>query len=146
MLSIINSIAPLVLIIFAGFISGKSGLLSGTFRKALSDFCYYFGMPALLIRTIATAPPSSTAAHLIWSGYLAPVVIVWIAATLFANDETARPNKEAPSIAMASAYGNVIMLGIPLAFAQFGQAAATTVAFIVLVHSPVLHLAAVLHT
>src|SRR6266853_6787346 len=146
MSTILNSIAPLVLIILAGLAAGVTGILPSTFRTPLSDFCYYFGMPALLIRTIATAPPSSTAAHLIWSGYLTPVVIVWIAATLFANDETARPNKEAPSIAMASAYGNVIMLGIPLAFAQFGQASATTVAFIVLVHSPVLFLAAALHT
>jgi malonate transporter len=47
---------------------------------------------------------------------------------------------------MASAYGNVIMLGFPLALAQFGQASATTVAFIVLVHSPVLFLVASLHS
>ena len=47
---------------------------------------------------------------------------------------------------MASAYGNVIMLGIPLALAQFGPKAATTVAFIVLVHSPVLFLVAALHS
>ena len=46
---------------------------------------------------------------------------------------------------MASAYGNVIMLGIPLTLTQFGPSAATTIAFIVLVHSPVLFLAASLH-
>jgi predicted permease len=46
---------------------------------------------------------------------------------------------------MACAYGNVIMLGIPLALTQFGPAAATPVALIVLVHSPVLFLAAAIH-
>ena len=84
MLAILQSIAPLVLIIAAGFAAGKWGLLSDTFRKALTDFCLYFGMPALLIRTIATAPPSETAAHLIWGGYLIPVFVVWMAATLYA--------------------------------------------------------------
>lgn len=146
MLTILHSIAPLVLIIVAGVVSGRTGLLPPTFRKALSDFCFYFGMPALLIRTIATAPTSSTAAHLIWGSYLLPAGLIWIAATLLARDERRRPHNDAPSIAMASAYGNVIMLGIPLALAQFGQASATTVAFIVLVHSPVLFLVAALHS
>jgi len=144
MLTIAQSIAPLVLIIIVGVVSGHTGLLSPMFRKALSDFCFYFGMPALLVRTIAASPPSLTAAHLIWGAYLLPAGLVWIAATIAARDEDAR--NEASSIAMASTYGNVIMLGIPLALAQFGQASATTVAFIVLVHSPVLFLVAALHS
>jgi predicted permease len=143
MLTIAHSIAPLVLIIIAGTAGGRTGLLSPTFRKALSDFCYYFGMPPLLVRTIATAPPGSTSAHLIWGAYLLPAGLIWIAVTMAARDKGAR--NDASSIAMASAYGNVIMLGIPLALSQFGQASATTVAFIVLVHSPVLFLVAALH-
>lgn len=47
---------------------------------------------------------------------------------------------------MASTYGNVIMLGIPLSIMQFGPAAATTVALVVLVHSPILFLAAAVHS
>src|SRR5262245_24092758 len=144
MLTIGQSIAPLVLIIVAGVVAGRTGILPPTFRKALSDFCFYFGMPALLIRTIATTPPGTTAAQLIWGAYLLPAGLVWIVASVTAREDGAR--HEAPSIAMASAYGNVIMLGIPLALAQFGQASATTVAFIVLVHSPVLFLVAALHS
>jgi predicted permease len=144
MLTIVHSIAPLVLIIVAGVVAGRTGFLPPTFRKALSDFCFYFGMPALLIRTIATTPPNTTAAHLIWGAYLLPAGLVWIVASVAAREDGA--HHEAPSIAMASAYGNVIMLGIPLALAQFGQASATTVAFIVLVHSPVLFLVASLHS
>ena len=143
--AIFQSIAPLVLIILAGLIVGRLGLLSAPFRKALSDYCYYFGMPALLVRTIASAPPSETAPHLVWGSYLIPAAIVWIMATLYA-DQRGRSIKEAAAFAMASAYGNVIMLGIPLAFTQFGPGSATTVAFIVLVHSPALFLAAAMHT
>ena len=146
MSTILNSIAPLVLIILAGLAAGVTGILPSTFRTSLSDFCYYFGMPALLIRTIATAPPGSTAAHLIWISYLLPAAAIWILASLFARQDRSNSGGEAPAIAMASAYGNVIMLGIPLALAQFGPKAATTVAFIVLVHSPVLFLLAALHS
>jgi malonate transporter and related proteins len=146
MSTILNSIAPLVLIILAGLAAGMTGLLPSTFRTPLSDFCYYFGMPALLVRTIAAAPPGSTAAHLIWISYLFPAAVIWILASLFAQKDRSNSGGEAPAIAMASAYGNVIMLGIPLAFAQFGPRAATTIAFIVLVHSPVLFLLAALHS
>ena len=140
MLSIANSIAPLIFIILAGVISGRARILPDTMRKGLSDFCYYFGMPALLIRTIASAPPSTTEPHLIWSGYLFPIALVWLAGSLLARQREGAP------IAMASAYGNVIMLGIPLSLMQFGPAAATTVALIVLVHSPILFLAAAAHS
>jgi malonate transporter and related proteins len=145
MSTILNSIIPLVLIILAGLAAGVTGLLPSAFRTPLSDFCYYFGMPALLVRTIATAPSGSTAAHLIWISYLLPAVAIWILASLFARQDRSNSSSEAPAIAMASAYGNVIMLGIPLAFTQFGPKAATTVALIVLVHSPVLFLLAALH-
>lgn len=140
MLSIANSIAPLILIIIAGMTGGRSGLLPETMRKGLSDFCYYFGMPALLIRTISAAPASTTAPHLIWIAYLVPIAMVWLAGTFLAN------RREGASIAMASAYGNVIMLGIPLSLLQYGSAAATTVALVVLVHSPILFLAAAVHS
>jgi predicted permease len=69
MSTILSSIAPLVLIVLAGLAAGVTGILPSTFRTPLSDFCYYFGMPALLVRTIATAPPGTTAAHLIWISY-----------------------------------------------------------------------------
>jgi predicted permease len=76
MLTIVHSIATLVLIIVAGVVAGRTGFLPPTFPKGLSDFCFYFGMPALLIRTIATTPPGTTAAHLIWGAYLLPAGLV----------------------------------------------------------------------
>jgi len=145
MLQIAYSIAPMIFIIVAGVFAGLSGTLPKELRKGLSDFCYYFGMPALLIRTISSAPAGTTEAHLIWLAYLLPIVVVWIASTILVRESTGRPKPGAASISMASAYGNVIMLGIPLALAQFGPAAATAVALIVLVHSPALFLAAAVH-
>ena len=146
MFSIIYSIAPLILIILAGVVAGLSGVLPKELRKGLSDFCYYFGMPALLIRTISSAPPGATEVHLIWGAYLVPVLVVWLAGTILCWQDTNLRGQGSASIAMASAYGNVIMLGIPLAIMQFGPAAATTVALIVLVHSPVMFLAAAIHS
>jgi malonate transporter and related proteins len=145
MLSIAYSIAPLAIIILAGVVAGHRGLVPSELRKGLSDFCYYFGMPALLIRTITSAPPGTTEFHLIWIAYLLPIVAVWIASTMLARERSDPAKQGAASIARASAYGNVIMLGIPLALTQFGPTAATPVALIILVHSPVLFLAAAVH-
>ena len=140
MLSVAQSIAPLILIIMAGVIAGRTGFVPDNLRKGLSDFCYFFGMPALLLRTIVAAPPSSIEPHLIWTAYLLPVALVWVAGSLLAR------RHEGAAIAMASSYGNVIMLGIPLSFIQFGPSAATPVALVVLVHSPILFLAAAVHS
>lgn len=126
MLSVAQSIAPLILIILAGVIAGRAGLLPGNLRKGLSDFCYFFGMPALLLRTIVAAPPSSVEPHLIWVAYLLPAAFVWFVGSLLAS------GREGAAIAMASSYGNVIMLGMPTGvnafiFASRSEAAAAPV-------------------
>jgi malonate transporter and related proteins len=144
MLQSFSAILPMILIILTGYLFARSGLASDTLRKALSDFCFYFGMPALLLRAITNAPTSTVQPQLVWIAYLAPIALCWIAASAFATRPTARTRDEAASIAMGATYGNVLMLGIPLAFAQFGPAAATTIALVVLVHSPVLFAAATL--
>ncbi len=46
---------------------------------------------------------------------------------------------------MASTYGNILMLGIPMALTQFGAEASSTIAMVVLVHSPVLFAVAAIH-
>jgi malonate transporter and related proteins len=141
MLQSFSSILPMIIIILTGYLFARSGLASDTLRKALSDFCFYFGMPALLLRAIANAPPSTVQPQLVWIAYLLPIALCWIAASAFAmraNAQSEDGGNDAASIAMGATYGNVLMLGIPLAFAQFGPAAATTIGLVVLVHSPVL--------
>lgn len=146
MLATAQSIAPLMLIIAAGTFGGLSGRLPASLRKNLTDFCYYFGMPALLVRTIANASAPSVDPRLIWISYLLPAATVWALATTFAHRNDKSGFAAAPALAMAAAYGNVLMLGIPLTLAQFGDRAATTVALVVLVHSPALFLAAAIHS
>ena len=51
----------------------------------------------------------------------------------------------APSIAMSSSFGNVVMLGIPLALGTFGDAAAAPMAVLVSLHTPLLFATATLH-
>ena len=96
MSTVLETIAPLVLMILAGLAAGATGLFPDAFRKSLSDFCYYFGMPALLVRTIATAPPGSTAAPVIWITYLGPAAAIWILASLFPGQGCCRERSKAP--------------------------------------------------
>ena len=96
MSTILTSIAPLVLVVFAGLAAGTSGLLPATFRNSLSDFCYYFGLPALLVRTITTAPPGSTAAHLILMSYLLPAAAIWLLASMFTRRDRATSGMVSP--------------------------------------------------
>jgi len=75
---------------FADYIVG-AGRWGGTnLRKFLIIFCFYLGMPALLLRTITSTPVGDTPSYVIWVAYLNPVFIcclVAISLTLSKGEE-----------------------------------------------------------
>jgi malonate transporter and related proteins len=77
--------------------------------------------------------------------YFAVSALVWISATLATRLLLQRPASDAPSIAMATCFGNTVMLGVPLSLTAFGPDAATPVTMLVSVDTPLLWLAATLH-
>lgn len=140
------TIVPLVAIVIAGFFAGRYKVGGPGLRKALLDFCLYFGIPALVLRTIAAPNTDVVPSYTIWMAYLVPAALCWLMASSIAMAARPKGKIAASSAAMASTYGNVLMLGIPVTLLQFGPAAASTIAMIVLVHSPVLFAAAAIHS
>ena len=54
--------------------------------------------------------------------------------------DTRPPDRDGPSIAMSSVFGNTAMLGLPLAIATFGAVAAAPAALVLSIHAPALWL------
>jgi len=140
------TIVPLVAIVLVGYFAGRLKVGGPGLRKALLDFCLYFGIPALVLRTIAVPGAGAVHSYAIWTAYLAPVAMCWLVASSIAMAARPRGRIAASSAAMASTYGNVLMLGIPVTLLQFGPAAASVILMIVLVHSPVLFAAATIQS
>jgi malonate transporter and related proteins len=138
-------VAPVFALIAIGYAASLSGLLSEAAHKGISEFAFSIAMPALLFRTIAVAEvPAVDPLHL-WGAYFGAVAITWVLATLLATKVLRRPPADAASIAVGSVYGNIVMIGIPLSLAAFGEAAAAPMALILSVNTPLLWIVGTLH-
>lgn len=145
MYEVIAIVAPVFGLIALGYLLAVTGLLSGSAAKGLTDFVFMVAVPALLFRMMATVSAPEVSPFGIWASYFGASAVVWIAAMLLTAFALKRPAKDAASIAMGGAFGNIVMLGIPLALDRFGDAAATPIALIVSISSPLLWFSATLH-
>ncbi|MDX2257754.1 MAG: AEC family transporter [Hyphomicrobiaceae bacterium] len=145
MLDILLLIAPVFGLIALGTLFGKLGFLSETAEKGIGEFAFTLAIPALLLKTVATSDFSGLSIAGVWASFYIAAAVTWLAATAATAWPLARPAQDAPSIAIASAFGNSVMLGIPIAFLTFGEASSATVALILSIHAPSLWLAATLH-
>ncbi len=83
--------------------------------------------------------------YLIWAGYFGAALSIWSLATLATVFVLRRPAPDAAAIAMTATFGNVVMLGLPLASKVLGPEAEGTIALILSVHSPGLWALAAIH-
>lgn len=145
MLAILAIVAPVFALILVGYASGRFGLLSETAGQGVAEFAFSLAIPALLFRTIAVADFTAVSPVAVWLSFFGAAGLTWIAATAATHILLRRPAGDGASIAMSSAFGNTVLLGLPLALSTYGQAAAAPIAIIVSIHAPLLWLLATLH-
>ena len=81
----------------------------------------------------------------LWGAYFGSVAVTWVLAMVLSTTVLRRPQSDAVSIAMGSVYGNIVMIGIPLSLATFGDAAAAPMALILSINTPLLWLVGTLN-
>ena len=138
-------VAPVFALIAIGSAAARAGLLSDVAHKGISEFAFNIAMPALLFRTIATSPVPAVAPLQLWAAYFGAIAATWMLAAAATKFLLERPAPDGASVAMGSVYGNVVMLGIPLALATFGAEATTPIALIIAVNTPLLWICGTLH-
>ena len=138
-------VAPVFALIAIGYAGSLSRLFSDSAHKGISEFAFSVAMPALLFRTIAVTDVPALEPLRLWGAYFGAGALTWLLASLIAAYGLRRPAPDGASIAIGSVYGNVVMLGIPLALATFGPDAAAPMALILSVNTPLLWIAGTLH-
>jgi hypothetical protein len=138
-------VAPVFALIAIGYLASLWRLLSEAAHKGISEFTFGIAMPALLFRTIALTDIPAVEPLRLWGAYFGAAAAVWAAATALTVLLLRRPGADAAPIAMSSVYGNVVMLGIPLALALFGSEAAAPMALILAINTPLLWIVGTLH-
>ena len=144
MSSVITVVIPVFALIALGFAAGRFGYFANDAVKALNDFTFTMAVPAFMFRTMAKLEMEQSAVDL-WFAFFGAVAINWLIATLAVIHLLKRPAADAPSIAMSACFGNVVMLGIPMSIAAFGDRAAVPAAMLVSLHTPVLFFVGTLH-
>ncbi len=142
---VVSIVVPIFALIALGFLAARFRAIAETTQKGLAEFTFSFAMPALIFRTLATPQDFAVAPGPIWIAYFGAVALTWALATFITRVLLARPAVDAPSIAMTSVYGNIVMLGIPILIAMHGPAAAAPMALILMLNTPSLWLSGTIH-
>jgi malonate transporter len=144
MSSVLTTILPVFGLIALGFVCARTKFIGTAAGQGLSQVVFNLAMPALLFRTVAVIDQQSLSPWPLWAALFGGIAVIWIATTIIART-TSLVEAVPASAAMGAAFGNLAMLGLPLALAHFGDRAALPVGLILSIHAPILWLAAVLH-
>jgi predicted permease len=142
---VVPIVVPVFALIALGFVAARFRFISSDTHRGVSEFTFSFALPALLFRTLATPQDIAVAPLPIWIAYFGAIAVTWGIATAVTRQVLRRPAVDAPSIAMASVYGNIVMLGIPILIAMHDAAAAAPMAVILMINTPMLWLAGTFH-
>ena len=127
---------PVFLLIGAGLVAGRVGLIAQSSTKALSDVAFYLLVPALLFRSMARTDFQALdlSAPAAYFSATVPMFVGVVAALRWRGRGVA----EAGVAALACAYSNLVMLGLPLVRLAYGESGFAVLLTIVSVHSLVL--------
>ncbi|MDA7948532.1 MAG: AEC family transporter [Hyphomicrobiaceae bacterium] len=137
MYDVVLIVAPVFGLIMLGFLLSKLSIMSEQAGSGLAEFVFVAAVPALLFRMMVTADmPEGASPLAMWGSFYFAAAILWATATLATRFVLRRSARDGAAIAMGSTFGNIVMLGIPLAFDRFGPEAATPIAIIISLSSP----------
>lgn len=137
-------VTPVFALIVVGLAAALGGLLSIDAQRGIAAFAFNIAVPALLLRTVATADLQDVRPFAIWLAYFGAVAATWVLSQLMTTIALRRAAADGVTIALGSVYGNIVMLGIPLCIAVLGEASVGPMAVILAVNTPVLWLVATL--
>lgn len=143
--AVLGTVAPIFGLIALGFLAARFKWLADTAGRGIAQFTFLIAMPALLFRTIVVSSMGDASPGLLLSAYFTTVAVIWLLATLATHVVLKRPAEEGAVFAMTASYGNIVLLGIPIAIGAYGDRATPTAAIIVSMHVATLWLAACVH-
>jgi len=142
--AILTTVLPVFGLIVLGYIFAWAKILDATAGRGLGLFVFNVAIPAFLFRTMATMDSSEGAPWGLWAAFFGGIAIAWIAAAFISKKFDSLNFSGGASASMATGFGNVGLLGGPLAIAHFGDSVGVPLGLILSIHSPILWTAATL--
>ena len=137
---ILNSVAPVFLILLVGYLCVRSEMLSSTMIDGLMIYVTRIAVPCLLFRATSTVDLAS-AYH--WAGllsfYLAATLSFALAIAVSFKMFKRRPG-ESVAIGFSALFSNTVFLGLPITERALGEQYLPTAVAIVSIHAPFCYL------
>ena len=144
MIEILNTVLPVFGLVVLGFLSIKSGFIRKGSAEGLSQYVFSIAIPTLLFRTMVEVNPPEQAPWGLWVAFFGAVLVIWTLMPLLARLLDKLPGDEAPAAGMASSFGNLLMLGLPIVYGHYGANGTLVAALIISIHAPLQWLGATL--
>lgn len=122
MFAILLIIAPLFGVIACGYIVGRTRLISDEGIRGLTTFVFYVAIPLLLVRTVGRNELPSVGELGILFAYYGGCMLMFVSANLIGRLVFKLSIGEGAVMGMGTMYSNIILLGLPLVHAIYGDA------------------------
>ena len=143
--SILNTVLPVFGMIVLGYGLARARIFDAAAGRGLSLFVFNLAIPALLFKTVATMGPQQGAPWELWIAFFGGLAVTWVVAALVSRAVPSLDVSGGAAASMAAGFGNLALLGTPLALSHFGQQVAIPLGMILSIHAPILWFTAVLH-
>jgi malonate transporter and related proteins len=143
--AIFTTILPVFGLIVLGFCLAKTAIIDAAAGRGISSFVFNVAIPAFLFRTVSTMEAQTAPPYALWFAFFGGLALSWITAALIARRIESLNESGGAAAAMATGFGNLALLGTPLALSHFGNKVAAPIGLILSIHAPVLWFAATLH-
>ena len=131
--------------IILGYGFTRARIFDAAAGRGITLFVFNVAIPALLFKTVATMGPQQGAPWELWIAFFGGLAIIWVAAALASRVVPSLDVSGGAAASMASGFGNLALLGTPLALSHFGQQVAIPLGMILSIHAPILWFTAMLH-
>lgn len=142
---ILTTVLPVFGMIVLGYAFTRGRIFDATSGKGITLFVFNVAIPALLFKTVATMEPQQAAPWELWLAFFGGLAITWLVTAFVARFFETLSVSGGAAASMAAGFGNLALLGTPLALSHYGQAVAIPLGMILSIHAPVLWFAAMLH-
>ncbi len=122
----LDAVLPVFAVVAAGYAFGRTGLFDFQAATAINRFVFYFALPLLLFRLIATAPFDQFDWNLSLAFLLAELT-VYLAGYMVARYVFGRSKTESLLLGMSTAFANQVFFVLPIARQLYGDAGALPV-------------------
>jgi len=133
--TVVDLILPIFAVVALGWGATFTTLFDAASARALARFVFFFAIPLMLFERVATTAPVEGGAGALLATFYAATATVFALGAVAARFGFARRADEAVLCGFAAAYGNTVMVGIPVVLTVVGDAAAFATFLIISFHS-----------